>query len=254
MTINGKNIFELTEMSVSALKDFMSQISLTNTQHLIADRIIKEICARLEFLINVGLDYLTLSRSATTLSGGESQRIRLATQIGSGLTGVLYILDEPSIGLHQKDNQRLLQSLKNLRDLGNTLIVVEHDEETIRSADYIVDIGVGAGVHGGKVVACGTVDDIIASKDSITGKYLSGELSIPVPIARRKGNGNYLHIKNARQNNLKNIDVDIPLGAFTCITGVSGSGKSSLVNEVLYPVLSNELMRSNVDHGQLRRH
>lgn len=249
VTINGKNIFELTEMSVSALKDFMSQISLTNTQHLIADRIIKEICARLEFLINVGLDYLTLSRSATTLSGGESQRIRLATQIGSGLTGVLYILDEPSIGLHQKDNQRLLQSLKNLRDLGNTLIVVEHDEETIRSADYIVDIGVGAGVHGGKVVACGTVDDIIASKDSITGKYLSGELSIPVPIARRKGNGNYLHIKNARQNNLKNIDVDIPLGAFTCITGVSGSGKSSLVNEVLYPVLSNELMRANVITG-----
>lgn len=249
VTINDKNIFELTEMSVSALKDFMSQISLTNTQHLIADRIIKEICARLEFLINVGLDYLTLSRSATTLSGGESQRIRLATQIGSGLTGVLYILDEPSIGLHQKDNQRLLQSLKNLRDLGNTLIVVEHDEETIRSADYIVDIGVGAGVHGGKVVACGTVDDIIASKDSITGKYLSGELSIPVPIARRKGNGNYLHIKNARQNNLKNIDVDIPLGAFTCITGVSGSGKSSLVNEVLYPVLSNELMRSNVTTG-----
>ena len=249
VTINGKNIFELTEMSVSALKDFMSQISLTNTQHLIADRIIKEICARLDFLINVGLDYLTLSRSATTLSGGESQRIRLATQIGSGLTGVLYILDEPSIGLHQKDNQRLLQSLKNLRDLGNTLIVVEHDEETIRSADYIVDIGVGAGVHGGKVVACGTVDDIIASKDSITGKYRSGELSIPVPIARRKGNGNYLHIKNARQNNLKNIDVDIPLGAFTCITGVSGSGKSSLVNEVLYPVLSNELMRSNVTTG-----
>ena len=249
VTINGKNIYELTEMSVSALKDFMSQISLTNTQHLIADRIIKEISARLDFLINVGLDYLTLSRSATTLSGGESQRIRLATQIGSGLTGVLYILDEPSIGLHQKDNQRLLQSLKNLRDLGNTLIVVEHDEETIRSADYIVDIGVGAGVHGGKVVACGTVDDIIASKDSITGKYLSGELSIPVPIARRKGNGNYLHIKNARQNNLKNIDVDIPLGAFTCITGVSGSGKSSLVNEVLYPVLSNELMRSNVTTG-----
>ena len=249
VTINGKNIFELTEMSVSALKDFMAKISLTPTQHLIADRIIKEICARLEFLINVGLDYLTLSRSATTLSGGESQRIRLATQIGSGLTGVLYILDEPSIGLHQKDNERLLQSLKNLRDLGNTLIVVEHDEETIRNADYIVDIGVGAGVHGGKVVACGSVDDIIASKESITGKYLSGELSIPVPIARRKGNGNYLHIKKARQNNLKNIDVDIPLGAFTCITGVSGSGKSSLVNEVLYPVLSNELMRSNISTG-----
>lgn len=249
VTINGKNIYQLTEMSVSALKDFMEKISLTPTQRLIADRIIKEICARLDFLINVGLDYLTLSRSATTLSGGESQRIRLATQIGSGLTGVLYILDEPSIGLHQKDNERLLQSLKNLRDLGNTLIVVEHDEETIRNADYIVDIGVGAGVHGGKVVACGSVDDIIASKDSITGKYLSGELSIPVPIARRKGNGNYLHIKKARQNNLKNIDVDIPLGAFTCITGVSGSGKSSLVNEVLYPVLSNELMRSNISTG-----
>lgn len=244
VTINGKNIYELTTMSVSALKDFMASIKLSQTQHLIADRIIKEICARLEFLINVGLDYLTLSRSATTLSGGESQRIRLATQIGSGLTGVLYILDEPSIGLHQKDNQRLLQSLKNLRDLGNTLIVVEHDEETIRSADYIVDIGPGAGIHGGKVVACGKVDDIIASKESITGKYLGGELSIPVPIARRKGNGNFLHIKKARQNNLKNIDVDIPLGAFTCITGVSGSGKSSLVNEVLYPVLSNELMRA----------
>lgn len=244
VTINGKNIYELTTMSISALKDFMASIKLSQTQHLIADRIIKEICARLEFLINVGLDYLTLSRSATTLSGGESQRIRLATQIGSGLTGVLYILDEPSIGLHQKDNQRLLQSLKNLRDLGNTLIVVEHDEETIRSADYIVDIGPGAGIHGGKVVACGKVDDIIASKESITGKYLGGELSIPVPIARRKGNGNFLHIKKAKQNNLKNIDVDIPLGAFTCITGVSGSGKSSLVNEVLYPVLSNELMRA----------
>ena len=244
VTINGKNIYDLTQMSVAALKRFMSEIEFTKTQHIIADRIVKEICARLDFLINVGLDYLTLSRSATTLSGGESQRIRLATQIGSGLTGVLYILDEPSIGLHQKDNQRLLQSLKNLRDLGNTLIVVEHDEETIRNADYIVDIGVGAGVHGGKVVACGSVDDIIASKDSITGKYLSGELSIPVPIARRKGNGNYLRIKKARQNNLKNIDVSIPLGAFTCITGVSGSGKSSLVNEVLFPVLSNELMRS----------
>ena len=244
VTINGKNIFELTEMSVAKLKEFMGGLSLTHTQHLIADRIVKEICARLDFLINVGLDYLTLSRSAATLSGGESQRIRLATQIGSGLTGVLYILDEPSIGLHQKDNQRLLQSLKNLRDLGNTLIVVEHDEETIRNADYIVDIGVGAGIHGGKVVACGSVDDIIAQKDSITGKYLSGELSIPVPIARRQGNGNYITVKGAKQNNLKNIDVSIPLGAFTCVTGVSGSGKSSFVNEVLYPALSNSLMRA----------
>ncbi len=244
VTIDGKNIFELTEMSVANLKEFMGGLTLTHTQHLIADRIVKEICARLNFLINVGLDYLTLSRSAATLSGGESQRIRLATQIGSGLTGVLYILDEPSIGLHQKDNQRLLQSLKNLRDLGNTLIVVEHDEETIRNADYIVDIGVGAGIHGGKVVACGTVDDIMASKDSITGKYLSGELAIPVPIARRKGNGNFITVKGAKQNNLKNIDVSIPLGAFTCVTGVSGSGKSSFVNEVLYPALSNSLMRA----------
>ena len=249
VTLNGKNIFELSEMSVAKLKEFMGALTLTDTQRIIADRIVKEICARLDFLINVGLDYLTLSRSAATLSGGESQRIRLATQIGSGLTGVLYILDEPSIGLHQKDNQRLLKSLKDLRDLGNTLIVVEHDEETIRNADYIVDIGVGAGIHGGKVVACGTVDDIIASKDSITGKYLSGELSIPVPMARRKGNGNFITVKGAKQNNLKDIDVSIPLGAFTCVTGVSGSGKSSFVNEVLYPALSNALMRARNVQG-----
>ena len=249
VTLNGKNIFELSEMSVAKLKEFMGALTLTDTQRIIADRIVKEICARLDFLINVGLDYLTLSRSAATLSGGESQRIRLATQIGSGLTGVLYILDEPSIGLHQKDNQRLLKSLKDLRDLGNTLIVVEHDEETIHNADYIVDIGVGAGIHGGKVVACGTVDDIIASKDSITGKYLSGELSIPVPMARRKGNGNFITVKGAKQNNLKNIDVSIPLGAFTCVTGVSGSGKSSFVNEVLYPALSNALMRARNVQG-----
>lgn len=249
VTIGGKNIYELCEMSIASLKEFMCDLELTETQHLIADRIVKEICARLDFLVNVGLDYLSLSRSAMTLSGGESQRIRLATQIGSGLAGVLYILDEPSIGLHQKDNQRLLDSLKNLRDLGNTLIVVEHDEETIRNADYIVDIGVGAGVHGGSVVATGSVDDIIASKDSITGKYLSGELSIGVPIARRSGNGNSLIIKGARQNNLKNIDVKIPLGALTCVTGVSGSGKSSLVNEVLYPALSSALMRANTKQG-----
>lgn len=249
VTISGKNINQLAQISVGDLKEFMQSLELSQTQHLIADRIIKEICARLDFLINVGLDYLTLSRSATTLSGGESQRIRLATQIGSGLTGVLYILDEPSIGLHQKDNQRLLQSLKNLRDLGNTLIVVEHDEETIRNADYIVDIGVGAGVHGGSVVASGSVKDIMKCKNSITGKYLSGELSIPVPIARRAGNGNSIVIKGARQNNLKNLDVKIPLGAFTCVTGVSGSGKSSLVNEVLYPALSSALMRANTRQG-----
>lgn len=253
VTINGLNIQALTEMSVIALKNFLENIQLDHTQHLIADRILKEICARLDFLVNVGLDYLTLSRSASTLSGGESQRIRLATQIGSGLTGVLYILDEPSIGLHQKDNERLLQSLKNLRDLGNTLIVVEHDEETMRNADYIVDIGVGAGVHGGKVVACGSVEDIIANKDSITGKYLSGEYKIQVPIARRQGNGKFIEIKGARQNNLNGVDVRIPLGAFTCVTGVSGSGKSSLVNEVLYPALSNALMNSRLAEGRYDR-
>lgn len=249
VTVGGINIDYMTNMSIGKLKDFVGALELTHTEHLIADRILKEICARLEFLVNVGLDYLTLSRSAATLSGGESQRIRLATQIGSGLTGVLYILDEPSIGLHQKDNQRLLQSLKNLRDLGNTLIVVEHDEETIRSADFVVDIGPGAGVHGGEVVAAGSVDDIIASERSITGKYLSGEYKIDVPIARRSGNGGYIKIKGAKQNNLTGIDVDIPLGAFTCVTGVSGSGKSSLVNEILYPVLSNKLMNSRLQTG-----
>ncbi len=244
VTVGGKNIFEMTEMSVGNLRAFLQALELTPTQRLIADRILKEICARLEFLVNVGLDYLTLSRSASTLSGGESQRIRLATQIGSGLTGVLYILDEPSIGLHQKDNERLLASLKNLRDLGNTLIVVEHDEETMRNADFIVDIGPGAGLHGGKVVAAGGIDDIIASPDSITGKYLSGEYKIEVPLARRQGNGNCLTIRGARRNNLQNIDVSIPLGAFTCVTGVSGSGKSSLINDILYPVLSHKLMNS----------
>ncbi len=249
VTIGGKNIYDMTAMSISMLKDFIESVELTNTQHLIADRIVKEIVARLDFLINVGLDYLTLSRTAATLSGGESQRIRLATQIGSGLTGVLYILDEPSIGLHQKDNERLLTSLKNLRDLGNTLIVVEHDEETMREADYIVDIGVGAGVHGGNVVACGSVEDIMNTKDSITGKYLSGEWGIEVPIARRAGNGNFLTIKGARQNNLSSVDVNIPLGALTCVTGVSGSGKSSLVNEVIYPALSNALMNSHIQEG-----
>ncbi len=250
VTIGGVNIDDMTKMSVGKLKDFIGDLQLTYVQHLIADRILKEISARLEFLVNVGLDYLTLSRSAATLSGGESQRIRLATQIGSGLTGVLYILDEPSIGLHQKDNQRLLASLKNLRDLGNTLIVVEHDEETIRSADYIVDIGPGAGVHGGEVIAAGSVDDVIASERSVTGKYLSGEYKIEVPIARRKGNGKYISVKGAKQNNLTGINAEIPLGTLTCITGVSGSGKSSFVNEILYPALSNKLMNSRLSEGE----
>ncbi|MCM1306880.1 MAG: excinuclease ABC subunit UvrA [Bacteroides sp.] len=252
VTVGGINIDEMTKLSIEKLKDFIEGLELTHTEHLIADRILKEICARLNFLVNVGLNYLTLSRSAATLSGGESQRIRLATQIGSGLTGVLYILDEPSIGLHQNDNQRLLDSLKNLRDLGNTLIVVEHDEETIRNADFIVDIGPGAGVHGGEVIAAGSVEDIIASEKSVTGKYLSGEYKINVPKARREGNGSYLKIKGARQNNLTGIDVEIPLGTFTCVTGVSGSGKSSLVNEILFPALSNKLMNSRLQLGKFK--
>lgn len=249
VTVGGINIDEMANMSIGKLKEFVRDLELTETERLIADRILREISARLDFLVNVGLDYLTLSRSAATLSGGESQRIRLATQIGSGLTGVLYILDEPSIGLHQKDNQRLLASLKNLRDLGNTLIVVEHDEETIKSADYIVDIGPGAGAHGGEVIAAGSVEDIIANKESVTGKYLSGEYTIEVPIARRGGNGSFLSVKGARQNNLDGVNVDIPLGTLTCITGVSGSGKSSLVNEILYPALSNRLMGSRLREG-----
>ncbi len=249
VTVGGVNIYEMTEMPIDKLKEFILQLQLSKTEHLIADRILKEIVARLDFLVNVGLSYLTLSRSASTLSGGESQRIRLATQIGSGLTGVLYILDEPSIGLHQRDNQKLLTSLKNLRDLGNTLIVVEHDEETMRNADYIVDIGPGAGVHGGEIVAAGSVEDIIASQRSVTGKYLSGEYKIDVPLARRVSNGNFVSIKGAKQNNLTNVDVDIPLGTFTCITGVSGSGKSSLINEILYPALSNRLMKSHILEG-----
>ena len=252
VTVGGINIDEMTKLSIGKLNEFIENLELTHTEHLIADRILKEICARLSFLVNVGLNYLTLSRSAATLSGGESQRIRLATQIGSGLTGVLYILDEPSIGLHQKDNQRLLDSLKNLRDLGNTLIVVEHDEDTIKSADFIVDIGPGAGVHGGEVIAAGSVDDIIASEKSITGKYLSGEYKINVPATRREGNGHYLKIKGAKQNNLTGINVDIPLGTLTCVTGVSGSGKSSLVNEILYPALSNKLMNSRLQTGNYK--
>ena len=244
VTINGKNIHELCSMSIEKLNEFFENIVLDKTQAIIAKQVIKEIKARLTFLINVGLDYLTLSRASGTLSGGESQRIRLATQIGSGLTGVLYILDEPSIGLHQRDNNKLLSALENLRDLGNTLIVVEHDEDTMRRADWIVDIGPGAGINGGQIVCEGTAKDIEKCENSITGQYLSGKRRIPIPLCRRSGNGKFLEIKGARKNNLKNIDVKIPLGEFNVVTGVSGSGKSSLVNEIIYPTLQNLLNNS----------
>lgn len=241
VTVGGKNIDEFTRMSIAEELDFINNLHLEGKDEFIAHGIIKEIKERLEFLIKVGLDYLTLSRSAGTLSGGESQRIRLATQIGSALTGVLYVLDEPSIGLHQRDNDRLISTLKHLRDIGNTLIVVEHDEDTMRNADYIVDIGPGAGVHGGEVVAAGTLQDIMDCPRSITGQYLTGKKKIEVPETRRPGNGKFLKIFGAAQNNLKNIDVTFPLGKFICITGVSGSGKSSLINEILYKQLANEL-------------
>ena len=244
VTVGGKSIAEVSDMTVSAAGDFINGLTLTETERMIAERIVKEISARLGFLKNVGLDYLTLSRGACTLSGGEAQRIRLATQIGSGLMGVLYILDEPSIGLHQRDNARLLDTLKGMRDMGNTLIVVEHDEETMLSADYLVDIGPGAGEHGGRIVAEGTPEEIMASDKSITGQFLSGRRFIPVPDGRRDNGGRWLRVKNARVNNLKNVDVDIPLGVFTCVTGVSGSGKSSLVNEVIKKTLLHELNRA----------
>lgn len=250
VTVGGKNISEFCDMSITAALKFMDELNLTEKEQFIAKAVLKEIKDRLLFLKSVGLEYLTLSRSSGTLSGGESQRIRLATQIGSSLMGVVYILDEPSIGLHQRDNDKLLGTLKNLRDLGNTLIVVEHDEDTMREADYIVDIGPGAGIHGGEVVCAGTVDDIINCKESITGMYLSGKLKIPVPEKRRTGNGNYITVKGAAENNLKNIDVKFPLGCFTCVTGVSGSGKSSLVNEVLYKNLANELNRAKKPMGK----
>ena len=250
VTIGGKNIYELCCMTVTELAEFLAAVPFTGTQQLIVRRLLKEINARLRFLSDVGLGYLTLARSSSSLSGGESQRIRLATQIGSGLTGVLYILDEPSIGLHQKDNRKLLNSLKGLRDLGNTLIVVEHDEETIREADYIVDIGPGAGVHGGEVVAAGSVEDLIAEPRSVTGKYLSGEYKIAVPEMRRPVTDRRLVLKGVRQNNLKGEDVSFPVGVFTAVTGVSGSGKSSLVNEILYPAMSNRLMRSSLPEGE----
>lgn len=243
VTVGGKNIWETCELSVGELCLFIDELKtkLTTTQHLIADAILKEIGNRLGFLRNVGLDYLTLNRTANTLSGGESQRIRLATQIGSALTGVLYILDEPSIGLHQRDNEKLLASLKGLRDLGNTLIVVEHDEDTIRAADFILDIGPKAGVHGGEIVAKGTPMDVMNTEGSITGDYLAGRRTIPVPAVRKTPDGRFLTVKGCKQNNLKGIDVSIPVGLMTAVTGVSGSGKSSLVNEIIYPTLANRL-------------
>lgn len=241
VTVGGKNIMEVCELSVDDLAQFADFSFLGKNEHLIADSIIKEIDSRLNFLRNVGLGYLTLARSAATLSGGESQRIRLATQIGSALTGVLYILDEPSIGLHQRDNDKLLKSLLGLRDLGNTLIVVEHDEDTMRSADYIVDIGPKAGVHGGEIVACGCVEDIINAPNSITGDYLSGRRKIEIPESRVKSDGRFFKVKGCRQNNLKNVTAEIPAGLITAVTGVSGSGKSSLVNEIIYPCLANNL-------------
>ena len=241
VTVGGKSIAEVSDMTVLDARAFLSSLALSEQQRMIGEQIFREIDARLGFLVNVGLDYLTLSRAAATLSGGEAQRIRLATQIGSGLVGVLYILDEPSIGLHQRDNARLLATLQGMRDLGNTLIVVEHDEDTIRAADYIVDIGPGAGEHGGHVVAKGTLEDIMQTPESITGQFLTGVQRIEVPQTRRDCGGKYLRVRGARANNLKNIDVDIPLGIFTCVTGVSGSGKSSLVNEIVKKTLLREL-------------
>ena len=249
VTFGDKNIHELTSMSVVNLFKFMEEVNLTQQQRLIGKVILKEIKARLTFLVEVGLDYLTLSRATSSLSGGEAQRIRLATQIGSGLVGVAYILDEPSIGLHQRDNDKLLSALKNLRDIGNTLIVVEHDEDTMREADFIVDIGPGAGENGGEVVATGTAKDIMKCEESITGQYLSGKLKIPVPKVRRKPTG-FITIKGAKENNLKNIDVSFPLGVMTCVTGVSGSGKSSLVNEILYKSLAKTLNRARTIPGK----
>ena len=248
VTVADKNITEMCDMSVGEMVSFLETMELSERQKLIGEQVLKEIKARIGFLNDVGLDYLTLSRATGTLSGGEAQRIRLATQIGSGLVGVAYILDEPSIGLHQRDNDKLIRTLKNLRDLGNTLIVVEHDEDTMLAADYIVDIGPKAGEYGGEVVATGTAKQIMKNKKSITGAYLSGKIRIPVPQVRRKPSG-FLKVVGAQENNLKNIDVEIPLGIFTCVTGVSGSGKSSLVNQILYKRLAKELNRAKTKPG-----
>ncbi len=250
VTVGGLNISDLCKLSVVDALDFIQKLTLTDKEQVIGEEIIKEIVERLNFLKSVGLGYLTLSRSSGTLSGGESQRIRLATQIGSSLMGVLYILDEPSIGLHQRDNEKLLATLKHLRDLGNTVIVVEHDEDTMYASDYIVDVGPGAGIHGGEIVCTGDVEKIKACQNSVTGQYLSGQRSVPVPQNRRKGNGYTLEIKGAGQNNLKNVNVKIPLGKLVCVTGVSGSGKSSLINEILYKALARDLNRAKTIPGK----
>lgn len=253
VSIGGKNIAELSEMSVTDILDFFDKLILSDKDTVIAGEIINEIKARLEFLNRVGLDYLSLSRSSATLSGGESQRIRLATQIGSSLMGVIYILDEPSIGLHQRDNSKLIETLKELRNVGNTVIVVEHDSETIENADYVVDIGPGAGINGGEVIFSGTPVELLKSEKSITGKFLSGREKIDVPSVRRRGNGKFLEVIGARENNLKNISVRIPLGTLTCVTGVSGSGKSSLVNEIIYKTLAKKLNRAFTYPGKCDR-
>jgi excinuclease ABC subunit A len=251
--VGGSNIYELSRLSIKALAAFLASLKLTETERSIARQVLNEINARLAFMINVGLDYLTLDRRSSTLSGGEAQRIRLATQIGSGLVGVIYILDEPSIGLHQKDNSKLLDTLKRLRDIGNTLIVVEHDEATIRAADHIVDLGPGAGEHGGRVIVSGTIKDVLDSKESITGKYLRGELSIRAPSSRRRPTDKAIRIVGASEHNLKSIDVEIPLGLFVCVTGVSGSGKSTLVDDVLYRALAKRFYRSREVPGAHKR-
>ena len=253
VTVGGKNIYEFCTMSVTDALEFTNALSFSESEMTVAREILKELKSRLGFLNAVGLNYLTLARKSATLSGGEAQRIRLATQIGSSLAGVLYILDEPSIGLHQRDNGKLIRTLKSLRDLGNSVIVVEHDEETMQSADYIIDIGPAAGVHGGQVVACGTPDEVAANKSSVTGDFLSGRRKIEVPKMRRAGNGNFLTVVGARENNLKNVTVQFPLGCFTCVTGVSGSGKSSLVNAILYRALAKQLMRAITYPGKYDR-
>ncbi|NLC92874.1 MAG: excinuclease ABC subunit UvrA [Treponema sp.] len=253
VTVGGKNIWQLCEMSVSESVDFFEHLTFTISESKIAAQVLKEIKSRLNFLVNVGLDYLTLERPAETLSGGEAQRIRLATQIGSALCGVMYILDEPSIGLDQKDNQKLINTLLQLRDNQNTVIVVEHDEDTLRAADYIIDMGKGAGVHGGSVIACGTPSEVMKNNESITGQYLAGIIKMEIPSVRRKGNGKILSIVNASEHNLRNISVDIPLGTFTCITGVSGSGKSTLMSDVLYPYVSNKVMRTKYSCGKCEK-